>query len=63
MKALSNLTPTMSVLITAAFMIAIGVIVQQNLIDSAFADRVITFVLGGGAGVALTGGFSKGGVS
>jgi hypothetical protein len=56
---ITNLTPSMSVLITAALMIVIGVITQQNLIDSAFADRVITFLLGGGSGVALAGGFSK----
>lgn len=58
---LSSLTPTMSLLITAAAIVAIGVIVQANLIDSAFADKALAFLLGGGSGAALAGGFSKGG--
>lgn len=63
MKALSNLTPTMSILITAAAIVAVGIIVQANLIDSAFADKAIAFILGGGSGAALTGGFSKAGAA
>ena len=56
---LSNLTPSVSVLITGAAIVAIGVIVKFNLIDSAFADKALTFILGGGAGAALAGGYSR----
>jgi len=56
---LSNLTPTMSLLATAAAIIAVGIIVKANLIDSAFADKALTFILGGGAGAALAGGYSR----
>lgn len=53
----------MSILITAAAIVAVGIIVQANLIDSAFADKAIAFILGGGSGAALTGGFSKAGAA
>ncbi len=56
---LANLTTTMSLLITAAAIIGVGVIVKADLIDSKFADQALTFLLGGGAGAALAGGFSK----
>lgn len=55
---LSSLTPFMSMLITAAAIIAVGVIVKADLIDSKFADQALTFLLGGGAGAVLAGGFS-----
>lgn len=60
MKALSNLTPTMSLLVTAVAMLAVYIVAGRDLIDSAAADRIITFILGGGAGAAVAGGFSKG---
>ena len=63
MKSLSNLTPSMSILLTAAAMLAVYVVVGFNLIDSAAADRIITFLLGGGAGAALVGGQMKGGTA
>lgn len=56
MKALSNLTPAMSLLITGVVIVGIGVLVKGNLIDSKMADTAITFILGGGAGAALVGG-------
>lgn len=55
---LSNLTPTLSILITGAAIIAVGIIVKLDLIDSKFADQALTFILGGGAGAALAGGYS-----
>lgn len=56
---LSNLTPTLSILITGAAIIAVGIVVKADLIDSRFADQALTFILGGGAGAALAGGYSK----
>jgi hypothetical protein len=61
MKFLTNLTPQMSLLITAGAIVGLGIIVQANLIDSAFADKALAFLLGGGAGAALVGGQVKGG--
>lgn len=61
MKKLSNLTPTLAVLITACALIGIGILKTAGLLDGDFANTVVAFVLGGGSGAALTGGFSKGG--
>lgn len=58
MSKLSNLTPFMSLLITCLAIIAVGIIVKADLIDSKFADMALTFLLGSGAGAAVTGGFS-----
>ena len=37
------------------------VLKTAGLLDGDFANTVVAFVLGGGSGAALTGGFSKGG--
>jgi len=60
MKYLTNLTPTAAVLITAVLMISVYVLVGANIIDSKAADTLIAFLLGGGSGAALVGGYSKG---
>lgn len=58
---LSNLTPTLALLITAGALVGIGVLKTTGLLDGDFANTVVAFLLGGGSGAALTGGFSKGG--
>lgn len=55
---LTNLTPTAALLITGAFIIGAGVLKQAGLIDGGTVDTAIAFILGGGSGAALTGGFS-----
>lgn len=57
---LTNLTPTMAVLVTAAFIIGVGVLKQLGLVDADTVSTAITFILGGGSGAALAGGFSPG---
>jgi hypothetical protein len=59
---LSNLTPTLALLITAGALVGIGVLRTTGLLDGDFANTVVAFLLGGGSGAALTGGFSKGSV-
>lgn len=58
---LSNLTPTLALLITAGALVGIGILKTTGLLDGDFANTVVAFLLGGGSGAALTGGFSKGG--
>lgn len=58
---ISNLTPTLSLLITVAALVSIGILKTTGLLDGDFANTVVAFLLGGGSGAALTGGFSKGG--
>lgn len=55
---LTNLTPTAALLITAAFIVGVGVLKQLELIDAGTVDTALAFILGGGSGAALTGGFS-----
>lgn len=57
---LTNLTPTAALLITGAFIIGAGILKTAGLIDSGTVDTAIAFILGGGSGAALTGGFSRG---
>ncbi len=52
----------MAVLITAAALVGIGILKTTGLLDGDFANTVVAFLLGGGSGAALTGGFSKGSV-
>ena len=56
---LSNLTPTLALLITVAALVAIGVLKTTGLLDGDFANTIVAFLLGGGAGGALAGGFSR----
>lgn len=56
---LTNLTPTAALLITGAFIIGAGILKQAGLIDAGTVDTAIAFILGGGSGAALTGGFSR----
>lgn len=58
---ISNLTPTLALMITAAALVGIGILKTTGLLDGDFANTVVAFLLGGGSGAALTGGFSKGG--
>lgn len=61
MTKLSNLTPSLALIITAAALVGIGILKTTGLLDGDFANTVVAFLLGGGSGAALTGGFSKGG--
>ncbi len=58
---ISNLTPTLALMITVAALVGIGILKTTGLLDGDFANTVVAFLLGGGSGAALTGGFSKGG--
>lgn len=58
---LSNLTPSLAIIITAGALVGIGILKTTGLLDGDFANTVVAFLLGGGSGAALTGGFSKGG--
>jgi hypothetical protein len=60
---LSNLTPSLAIIITAGALVGIGILKTAGLLDGDFANTVVAFVLGGGSGAALTGGFSKGGAA
>lgn len=56
---LSNLTPTLSLLITVAALVTIGILKTTGLLDGDFANTVVAFLLGGGSGAAVAGGFSR----
>lgn len=56
---LSSLSPAVSVLITAAAIVIVGILQTSGLLDSELVDTLIAFLLGGGSGAALAGGFSK----
>lgn len=58
---ISNLTPTLALMITVDALVGIGILKTTGLLDGDFANTVVAFLLGGGSGAALTGGFSKGG--
>jgi hypothetical protein len=53
MRVLTNLTPTMALIITGMLMLATYVLVGFNVIDSKSADTLIAFLLGGGGGAAI----------
>lgn len=56
MKFLDNLSPFAAGLISVAVILFVGIIVKQDLIDSAFADRALTFLGGTGVGLVIKGG-------
>lgn len=57
---LSNLTPTLSLLITVVALVAIGILKTTGLLDGDFANTIVAFLLGGGSGAALANGFRRG---
>lgn len=57
---LSNLTPTAALLITVGAVVGIGVLKQLGLLDDDLANTAVSFLLGGGSGAVLAGGFSRG---
>ena len=59
MWLLNNITPTMAVLAPAVFIIGVGVLKAAGLVDADIASTAIAFILGGGSGAALQGGFSS----
>lgn len=56
---LSNLTPSLAIIITAGALVGIGILKTTGLLDGDFANTIVAFLLGGGAGGALAGGFSR----
>lgn len=56
---LSNLTPMMSMLVTVVALVAIGILKQTGLLDGDLASVIVSFILGGGSGVALRAGFGE----
>jgi len=56
---LSNLTPTLALLITVGALVGIGVLKTTGLLDGDFANTIVAFLLGGGSGAAVAGGFSR----
>ena len=55
---LSNITPTLSLLITVGAVVGIGILKTTGLLDGDLANTAIAFLFGGGSGAALAGGFS-----
>jgi len=51
------MTRTVGIVIPLACLIAVGVLKQAGMIDAGIADTIVSFLIGGGAGLALGGAF------
>jgi hypothetical protein len=51
------MTRTLGIVVPIACLIAVGVLKQAGAIDAGIADTIVSFLIGGGAGLAVGGAF------
>jgi hypothetical protein len=51
------MTRTLGIVVPLACLLAVGVLKQAGMIDAGIADTIVSFLIGGGAGLAVGGAF------